>query len=109
MKTHDSIKIAIWQKHMIAAESDPVGRTFYLKQQGINPSTYYRWRDIILKKNQKISIVEPKKKAKQRTSPFLPVIVDKTLLKPSAPQSHQHLPDAKWLAEVILEIHTRCL
>jgi hypothetical protein len=109
MKTHDSIKIAIWQKHMTAAESDPIGRTFYLKQQGINPSTYYRWRDIILNQEPEVSIVKPKAKTKKKISPFLPVVVDRSSPITSTPQSCHRVPDAKWLAEIILEIHARCL
>jgi hypothetical protein len=109
MKISNSSRIEIWQQHLKSAESYPAGITTYLSDQGLNPSTFYRWRDIILKQNQKVSIVKPKKKTKQKPSKFLPVIVAPSLSKLSAPQSCRQLPDAKWLAEVILEIHARCL
>jgi hypothetical protein len=83
-------KLKIWEKHIEEAESFAGG---YCKSQGLNLSTYYHWRD-------KLSSPKVKSTRESRSS-FLPVVVASREHSKASPA---HLPDAKWVAEVMTHL-----
>ena len=101
MDVEKNNKIEFWRNHLVAAQSDPNGITAYCKLHGLRSATYYGWR-----KKLKVGISEPKKvsigRPKIPRSPFLPVAVSvpETKFQNRSPA----LPNAKWVAEVMLHL-----
>lgn len=106
MEAKHGKKIEYWQKHITAAESDPRGLSAYFRENGLNSATFYNWRDRLSGRGERISRKRRGKKAKKQIPAFLPVLMTEST--PRYP-TRQDLPDAKWLAEVIMEVHARCL
>ncbi len=102
MNRSQAESIEFWRSHIIKAKSQSISTVKYCKANNLLEASFYYWRDKIFgKKNSKI-----KMRVKKEKSPFLPVMVTPTELetKPYPPQSAHHLPDSRWVAEIIASV-----
>jgi len=106
MGREDTSKIEYWKKHITAGESHPKGLSAYFREQGLNSSSFYLWRHRIKGEAEKTNNKPGKKKAREKIPLFLPVL--EAMPKYPEQQRCSRLPDAKWLAEIILAVHARC-
>lgn len=88
-------KEQFWQSHIIQAKDFNGSINKYCQSHGLQVHSFKYWKNRLSKKS--LSSTKP------AASSFLPVRV-----LPSEPLiSKKSLPDAKWLAEVIFELHAR--
>ncbi|MBA3756961.1 MAG: hypothetical protein H0X02_12370 [Nitrosomonas sp.] len=108
MEIDKQSKIEFWRSHVRGAEKHPVSVANYCSENDLRIATYYSWRNII---KQEEGIVDEKihlpkksriKKPKKNISPFLPVKVSPALTNFQNPVGRVGLPDARWVAEVML-------
>ena len=86
-------KIAFWQQHIEQANQYPDGIQKYCEAKGLASQTFYKWK---LKLNSRI------RKDKVKPAPSSPFAQVQVLS--SAIVRKQALPDARWLAEFILQL-----
>ena len=105
MKVTEKNKIEYWQDHVLRASSYPEGIRGYCVDQKIAKSAVYRW-----KKYFEDAVLPVKnKKLKKPSSIFLPVAISDADSRPAQLTLRANkLPDPRWVAEIIFELHKRC-
>ena len=91
----------LWQEHLAQAEKHPISQVAYCREAGIEPRKLYAARERMksqLKEKQSL-------KRKSPRSQFLPVTVS-AVPAPRVQTGSQRtgLPDASWVAEVMLHL-----
>ncbi len=84
-----SKKVLFWSAHIGKAKQFDGGTKRYCEEHGLNLHTFKYW-------SQKLS----SQPSSQQRSSFIPITVETS-------KSQNQLPDAKWVAEVIFELHKR--
>lgn len=105
MDSNQQSKLEFWREHVAGAEKFPAGVSAYCTEQGLKISTYYGWRKLV--KPSGSAPKRPKslkpKVTKKIQSPFLPVAVAAGAVEiESRVTSPLKLPEARWVAEVML-------
>lgn len=93
----DPKKEQIWKTHVSQAKQYDGGFAAYCRSQNISVHTLSYWRRRFGRGSTQKTFRAP--------SPFIPVKVEAAVFSKS---TFRFLPDPKWLAEVILELHARC-
>lgn len=86
-------KEQFWQQHIVKYKQSNLSLKAYCKSQGFSPSSFNYWL-------QKVAA-----KTSSRSN-FLPVVVS-TPPANKAVRTGKTLPDPRWVAEVIFELHAR--
>lgn len=89
MQTKSISKREYWRQHIIASERFPGSLREFCKHKGISLSNFHYWRNKFSNESQGQLIQNP--------NPFVPVAVEQT-------QVMSSMPDASWLAELILHL-----
>lgn len=101
MKTKNET-IEFWKCHAANAKLHPISIIAYCKENNLRFSTYYRWSKKVQNLNTDTKLTKPQIKPKKAPSVFLPVEVASKEIKFENHFIKSSLPDAKWVAEVIL-------
>jgi secreted Zn-dependent insulinase-like peptidase len=88
-------KQQFWKVHLIQAREFNGSINEYCRGQGMQASTFQYWKQKLTKRSAESRLPVP--------SPFIPVRVST----PVTQTSRKSLPDPKWLAEIIFELHAR--
>lgn len=88
-------KEQFWRAHIIQARHFNGSINEYCRGQGIQASTFQYWKQKLTKRSAEPRLPVP--------SPFIPVRVST----PEPQISNKSLPDPRWLAEIIFELHAR--
>jgi hypothetical protein len=91
MKRSRQERTRFWQQHVDAAKLFAGSAQKYCDEQEIESSSFYHWRKILSGSTQSSS-----------RSDFLPVIVSKP--ERAEQSSEANLPNAQWVAEVMLHL-----
>ena len=91
MQTKSISKREYWRQQLIAAERFPGSLREFCKHKGISLNTFQYWRNKFSNESQGQLIQTP--------NPFVTVAVEQT-------QVMSSMPDARWLAELILHLQT---
>ncbi len=86
-----SEKIAMWEEHMLKAESFIGSNMRYCQEAGISKSQFGYWKNRLKEIKEKSSGVP-----EQKSSNFIPVKIQPITMKKVS------LPEAKWLAEFLV-------
>lgn len=92
MNKHKEEKIQFWQGHFAAVETFQGSVKAYCKSQGLQLSTFYSWRKKLFCRSKP-----------EKCSSFLPVIVRPPLTVKKEDRISA-LPDAQWVAEVMVHL-----
>lgn len=101
MKTDFNENFEIWKNHIANAKAHPSGVAAYCEENNIKSSVYYGWRQVI-KNAATNSDFESLAVPKQTTPSFYPVEISEALTENL--KSFPGLPDARWVAEVMLHL-----
>jgi hypothetical protein len=93
--TTNSQNQQFWKAHIIRAKDFNGSIRKYCQSQDIKVHTFMYWKHKLTKRPAESRLPVP--------SPFIPVRVST----PEPQKSKGSLPDAKWLAEIIFELHAR--
>lgn len=93
--TTNQQKARFWKAHLIQAKHFDGNISRYCQSQGLNVHTFKYWKRQLEKISTETRLPVP--------SSFVPVKVSI----PEPQVSRKSLPDAKWLAEVVFELHSR--
>ena len=94
-------KIEYWKNHVANAKAHPGGIGGYCRENGIKSSVYYSWRQVIKNEFAGEELVLPREVKRAKPS-FIPVMIAES--PDSEPQRVSKLPDARWVAEVMLHL-----
>ena len=101
MEAELSDKIEIWKNHVASAEAHAGGIGDYCREHGIKSSVYYSWRQVIKHEFACEDLVLPREVKRTKPS-FIPVVIAEG--SNSERQCATNLPDARWVAEVMLHL-----
>lgn len=82
-----------WRAHLVQAEKHPKSQMAYCQEAGIEARKLYAFRERAKARGKKLL------KSKVDGSGFSPVRVLE-----AAPLGHNHLPEARWVADLILQL-----
>jgi hypothetical protein len=104
MNSNKQSKLEFWRAHVAGAEQFPAGVGAYCAEQSLPLSTYYGWRKLV-----KPASLSPKphkfKRLKKERPTFLPVAVTAGQVEVEQTyKSMPRLPEARWVAEVLLHL-----
>ncbi len=88
--TPNPAKEQFWRSHILKFKRSNISLKAYCESQDISPSSLHYWLEKLESK------IQPQ-------ASFLPVVVSS----PEPTPRRKPLPDPKWLAEVIFELHAR--
>lgn len=94
-RTTDPLKEQLWKTHIIQARHFDGSISKYCQSQGLQIHTFKYWKNRLEKRSSESRLPVP--------SSFIPVKVATQDLS----GSKKSLPDPKWLAEIIFELHVR--
>ena len=92
-------KVKIWEARFESFKTFPGTIESFCKTEKIAVSAFYKWR-------QKLSPHVVLKRRKKTKSRFLPVVVSEMSARPV--EERNHLPEARWVAEVMLHLVRGC-
>ena len=92
MRSMNYSKVKFWSDHLAAANQHPAGISAYCKEHSLSATMYYKW---------KIKLHEAKG---EKRSAFLPVTVAAPEVIREGKMSARELPDAHWVADVMLHL-----
>ena len=104
MESNYQSRLEFWRAHVANADNFPAGVSAYCAEQGLKLSTYYGWRKLV---GLGSSVPKPRKpkRIKKAQPSFLPVAVTSGPVEvESMFQSMPKLPEARWVAEVMLHL-----
>lgn len=104
MKIENNSKIEIWQNHMARAKAHPSGVIAYCHDEGLQVATYYYWHKKIKNESSTCKKGYRSPKLKKTHSPFLPITVTESAIKYTDYSVATKLPEARWVAEVMLHL-----
>lgn len=103
MKTTDNT-IEFWRKHVDQSANHPVSKVEYCKENDLRFSTFFRWskrfKDELSVQKKRKPIINSKKER----AVFLPVQITPEKISSKEYSIPSHLPDARWVAEVMLHL-----
>lgn len=90
-----------WKDHILKSNESSEGIGAYLKVNNLTASSFYRWRTKLSKsKSSKVQVLRNKK-----LPAFLPVQVESSRPTPKFENKPiDHLPEAKWVADVLINL-----
>lgn len=90
---NESDQAEVWKRHIEAAKAFAGSARAYCRHVELAPSSFYLWRRKLSEGSARVKAV----------SPFLPIVVSK----PPEAQGRA-LPDAAWIAKVLIEVVREC-
>lgn len=92
MRATNQYKIKFWTEHLAAAASYSKGIGAYCSEHGLSVTMYYKWK-------VKLAQVKPTK-----MPAFLPIAVSTPTEFRKANTKFHELPEARWVADVMLHL-----